>query len=210
MTKSRKRKQPGEQGRDYTPVTVPFMATPAGEPPGIGHWAHRAVWTDRMLATLLENKVRGGKWHTLIDKVFSERNLTDSTHKVLGKKGAPGIDRQTVTDFGEQEREEVLRLHGELRDGNYCPQPVRRTWIPKPGSSEKRPLGIPTVRDRVVQTAMVHVIEPILDATFHERSFGFRHGRGCHDALRCVEELLAAGYVYVVDADLKGYFDHAS
>ena len=68
-------------------------------------------------------------------------------------------------------------------------------------------MGIPTVRDRVVQTALVHVIEPILDATFHERSFGFRHGRGCHDALRCVEELLEAGYVYVVDADLKAYFD---
>jgi RNA-directed DNA polymerase len=66
---------------------------------------------------------------------------------------------------------------------------------------------VPTVRDRVVQTALLHVIEPILDATFHERSFGFRHGRGCHDALRCVEELLNAGNVYVVDADLKGYFD---
>jgi RNA-directed DNA polymerase len=84
---------------------------------------------------------------------------------------------------------------------------VRRSWIPKPGSAEKRPLGIPTIRDRVVQTALVHVIEPILDATFHARSFGFRHGRGCHDALRCVEELLEAGYVYVVDADLKSYFD---
>jgi RNA-directed DNA polymerase len=67
--------------------------------------------------------------------------------------------------------------------------------------------NVPTVRDRVVQTALVHVIEPILDATFHDRSFGFRHGRGCHSALRCVEELLEAGYVYVVDADLKGYFD---
>jgi len=68
-------------------------------------------------------------------------------------------------------------------------------------------LGIPTVRDRVVQTALVHVIEPILDATFHERSYGFRHGRGCHQALRRVEELLDTGHVYVVDADLKGYFD---
>ena len=126
---------------------------------------------------------------------------------MLGKKGAAGVDRQTVEDFAEQEREELRRLHGQLREGSYCPAPVRRTWIPKPGSSEKRPLGIPTVRDRVVQTALVHVIEPILDATFHERSYGFRHGRGCHDALRCAEELRAAGYVYVVDADLKGYFD---
>jgi RNA-directed DNA polymerase len=160
-----------------------------------------------MLATLLEDKVRGGKWHTLIDKVFYELNLFCSAHKVLGKKGAAGVDRQTVENFAEHEREELQKLETQLREGTYVPAPVRRTWIPKPGSSEKRPLGIPTVRDRVVQTALVHVIEPVLDATFHQRSFGFRHGRGCHDALRCVEELLAAGYVYVVDADLKAYFD---
>ena len=137
-------------------------------------------------------------------------NLFCSARKVLGKKGAAGVDRQTVADFAEHEREELRRLHEQLRDGSYRPSPVRRTWIPKPGGSEKRPLGIPTVRDRAVQTALLHVIEPILDATFHERSFGFRHGRGCHDALRCVEELLEAGYVYVVDADLKGYFDTSS
>jgi RNA-directed DNA polymerase len=160
-----------------------------------------------MLATLLENKVRGGKWHTLIDKVCHELNLFSAAHKVVGKKGAAGNDRQTVDDFAEHEREELQRLTKQLGDGTYTPSPVRRTWIPKPGSSEKRPLGIPTVRDRVVQTALVHVIEPILEATFHERSFGFRHGRGCHQALRCVEQLLATGYVYVVDADLKGYFD---
>lgn len=206
MTKSQNRK-PANKGRDYIPVTVPFAATPAGETPGIDQWAHRAVWTDRMLATLLENKVRGGKWHTLIDKVFNELNLFCSARKVLGKKGAAGVDRQTVSDFAEHERKELQQLREQLRDGSYRPAPVRRTWIPKPGSSEKRPLGIPTVRDRVVQTALVHVIEPILDATFHERSFGFRHGRGCHDALRSVEDLLNAGYVYVVDADLKGYFD---
>lgn len=211
MTKSQNRKQPAKQ-RDYIPVTVPFSATLTGEtsdfvPRSIDQWAHRAVWTDRMLATLLENKVRGGKWHTLIDKVFSKLNLFCSARKVLGKKGAAGVDRQTVDDFAEQEREELQRLGEQLRDGTYRPAPVRRTWIPKPGSSEKRPLGIPTVRDRVVQTAVVHVIEPILDATFHERSFGFRKGHGCHDALRCVEELFEAGYVYVVDADLKSYFD---
>jgi RNA-directed DNA polymerase len=207
MTKSQKRKPSAKRRRDYIPVTVPFAATPAGETPGIAQWAHRAVWTDRMLATLLEDKVRGGKWHTLIDKVFGELNLYCSAGKVLAKQGAAGVDRQTVEDFGEHEREELQRLQAELRQGNYAPAAVRRAWIPKPGGSEKRPLGIPTVRDRVVQTALVHVIEPILDATFHPRSFGFRHGRGCHDALRCVEALLAAGYVYVVDADLKSYFD---
>jgi RNA-directed DNA polymerase len=207
MTKPRNRKQAAARQRDYIPVTVPFAATPAGERLGIDQWAHRAVWTDRMLDTLLQNKVKGGKWHTLNDKVFSELNLFCSACKVLGKKGAAGVDRQTVENFSEHERKELSRLHQQLRDGNYRPAAVLRAWIPKPGSSEKRPLGIPTVRDRVVQTAVVHAIEPILDATFHERSFGFRHGRGCHDALRCVEELLEAGYVYVVDADLKSYFD---
>ena len=160
-----------------------------------------------MLDTLLHNKVRGGKWHTLIDKVFDPLNLYTSARRVLGNQGAAGVDQQTVADFDEQSQQELERLHQLLREDRYRPDLVRRAWISKPGSSEKRPLGIPTVRDRVVQTALVHVIEPILDATFHERSYGFRHERGCHDALRRVEELLDAGYVYVVDADLKSYFD---
>ena len=160
-----------------------------------------------MLATLNEGKVRGGKWHTLIDKVYSELNLYSSATKVLGKKGAAGVDGQSVDQFDAHKRKELQRLHESLCEDSYRPAAVRRTWIPKPGSDEKRPLGIPTVRDRVVQTALVHVIEPILDTTFHERSFGFRHGRSCHDALRHVEELLDSGYVYVVDADLKSYFD---
>ena len=202
MTKSRKQKPAKRQ--DYTPVTVPFTATPTGETPGLGQWAHPTVWTDRMLATLLENKVRGGKWHTLIDKVYGEVNLYSSACKVLGKKGAAGVDRQTVVDFAQLQREELARLQQQLKEGSYCPSPVRRTWIDKPGSSEKRPLGIPTVRDRVVQTALVHVIEPILDHTFHERSFGFRHGRGCHHALECVEKLLNAGYVYVLGYSFRG------
>jgi len=200
MTKSRKRKT-------YTPVTVPFSATPTRETPSIDEWAHPAVWTERMLATLNEGKVRGGKWHTLIDKVYSELNLYSSASKVLGKKGAAGVDGQSVDQFDAYKREELKRLHESLCEDNYRPAAVRRTWIPKPGSNEKRPLGIPTVRDRVVQTGLVHVIEPILDATFHERSFGFRHGRSCHDALRVVESLLNSGYDYVVDADLKSYFD---
>jgi RNA-directed DNA polymerase len=160
-----------------------------------------------MLTTLLQTKVRGGKWHTLYDKVMSRQNLYSSARKVVGKKGAAGVDRQTVQDFSEIHWQEIDRLDHELRDESYRPVAVRRVEIPKPGSNEKRALGIPSVRDRVVQTALVHVLEPIFDQTFHDRSFGFRRERGCHDALRCVEQLLADGYVYVVDADLKGYFD---
>lgn len=192
--------------RNYIPETVPFAATPTGETPSIAQWAHPTVWTERMLATLASG-VKGGKWHTLIDKVFDLRNLYASASKVLGKRGAAGVDGQTVAGFSTHGQQEIQRLREELRTDRYRPQSVRRAWIPKPGSDEKRPLGIPTVRDRVVQTALVHVIEPILDNEFHPRSFGFRHGRGCHHALTCVENLLTAGHVYVVDADLKSYFD---
>ena len=195
---------------NYKAITVPFAATQRAETQGIAQWAHPLVWTESMLSTLLENKLKGGKWHTLYDKVMSERNLSVSAMKVVDKQGAAGVDRQTVQVFAERHREEIDRLQMELKDESYRPLPVRRAEIPKPGSNEKRALGIPTVRDRVVQTALVHVLEPIFDQTFHDRSFGFRHGIGCHDALRCVERLLSEGYVYVVDADLKSYFDHSS
>lgn len=161
-----------------------------------------------MLTTLLENRVRGGKWHALIDKVYAPRNLFTASRKVTGKRKAAGVDGQSCEAFEEHLLVETRRLSEEIRTGSYRPNAVRRVHIPKPGRpNETRPLGIPTVRDRVVQRAIVNVIEPILDHQFHERSFGFRHGRGAHDALRIVEQKLQAGCVYVVDADLKGYFD---
>jgi RNA-directed DNA polymerase len=187
-------------------ATVPFQATPAGQPPTVREWANRVVWTERMLTTL-EQGVRGGRWHTLIDKVYQPSNLWLASMHVLGNQGAAGVDQQTVEEFGMQDMAETQRLSEELRTEQYRPQPVKRVWIPKPGSTEKRPLGIPTVRDRVVQTALLHVLEPIFDSTFAEHSYGFRRGRGCHHALERIEALLHAGYVYIVDADLKSYFD---
>jgi len=162
-----------------------------------------------MLNTL-HTGVRGGKWHTLIDKVFAPLNLDAASRKVIGKGGAAGVDHQSVEDFAAHRCQELDRLQESLRSGTYRPQLVQRVWIPKPGSHEKRPLGIPTVRDRVVQTALLHVMEPIFDVTFSHHSYGFRHGRGCHHALERVEQMLEAGNVYVVDADLKSYFDTIS
>lgn len=188
------------------PVTVPFAATPAGQSPPIAEWANRVVWTDRMLATL-HNGVRGGRWHTLSDKVYSSLNLYVASNHVLANEGAAGVDHQTVANFQENHLQELQRLEEALRTDSYRPQAIRRTWIPKLGSKELRPLGVPTVRDRVVQTALLHVLEPIFDHTFAEHSYGFRHGRGCHHALERVEALLREGKVYVVDADLKSYFD---
>jgi len=195
--------------RNYQPVTVPFAATPAGEPPSVPDWANPSVWTDRMLTTL-EQGVRGGRWHTLIDKVYAPQNLFAASGNVIGNGGAAGVDHQTVEGFLARRQEELDRLHEALRANTYRPRAVRRVWIPKPGSQEQRPLGVPTVCDRVVQTALLHVLEPIFDVTFSEHSYGFRHGRGCHHALERVESLLAAGNVYVVDADLKSYFDTIS
>ena len=162
------------------------------------------------MLTTLEQGVRGGKWHTLIDKVYAPLNLFAASSHVIGNQGAAGVDHQTVEGLQANRLKELDKLHEALRTNTYRPQAVRRVWIPKPGSTEQRPLGVPTVRDRVVQTALLHVLEPIFEATFLPVSYGFRHGRGCHHALERVEELLRAGHVYVVDADLKSYFDTIS
>lgn len=188
-----------------TPATVP-LAQQAGDAPRLWTCAKPCVWTLRMLTTLVEG-VEGGKWFRLFDKVFAERNLLASLQQVAKKRGAAGVDHVTVPEFTRQSPENLRQLSDALKDGSYRPQAIRRVHIPKPGSKETRPLGIPTVRDRVVQAAIVNVIEPIFERDFAERSYGFRPGRGCKDALRRVDALLKAGYVYVVDADLKGYFD---
>ncbi|MCX7424506.1 MAG: reverse transcriptase domain-containing protein [Planctomycetia bacterium] len=184
------------------PVKVSFAATPAGEPSSVNDWANPCVWTDRML-TALRQGVRGGRWHTLIDKVYAPLNLFAASSHVIGNGGAAGVDHQTVEGFLAHRQKELQRLHESLRTNTYRPQAVKRVWIQKPGSKEQRPLGVPVVRDRVVQTALLHVLEPIFDVTFSPHSHGFRRGRGCHHALERVEELLENGYVYVVDADLK-------
>lgn len=159
-----------------------------------------------MLTALIQG-VEGGTWFRLFDKVFAERNLMAACQQVAQKKGAAGVDHQTTAEFVSQFPEGLWRLSDSLKSGEYRPQAIRRVHIPKPGTTETRPLGIPTVRDRVVQAALVNVIEPIFERDFADQSYGFRPGRSCKDALRRVDTLLKAGYVHVVDADLKGYFD---
>jgi RNA-directed DNA polymerase len=192
--------------REEQPSAVPATAQQDGVDLGRWLWTELSVWTVRMLTALVQG-VKGGKWFRLIDKVWSERNLRASYCKVAANKGAPGVDHVTVEEFERELDSNVAKLTKALSEGSYEPQAIRRTFIPKPGSNEQRPLGIPTVRDRVVQGAVRHVIEPIFENDFAAHSYGFRPGRGCKDALRRVDELLKQGYVYVVDADLKSYFD---
>jgi RNA-directed DNA polymerase len=159
-----------------------------------------------MLAAL-EVGVKGGRWYSLMDKVHPETSLRAAFAHVARNRGAAGVDHVTVEAFAADLDGNVRRLSDHLRTGIYCPQAIRRHWIPKPGSKEQRPLGIPTVRDRVVQTALRAALEPIFERDFAAHSYGFRPGRGCKDALRRVDDLLHSGHVYIVDADLKSYFD---
>ena len=198
-----------DTAKGRAPVAVPEEAIRAGEaaaPAKARSYAEPAVWTERMLATLVEG-VRGGKWYSLMDKVHADRSLRAAFARVRANQGSSGVDHVTVEMFETGLDDNLRQLGEELRTGEYCPQAIRRHYIPKPGSTEKRPLGIPTVRDRVVQTALRLVLEPIFEQDFAPHSYGFRPGRGCKDALRRVDELLKDGAVFVVDADLKSYFD---
>jgi RNA-directed DNA polymerase len=172
-------------------------------------WVERSIWTDRMLRTL-ERGIEGGKWFALIDKVYRKANLQSAFNQVWRNGGSAGVDGQSVQQFEAQEEHQLQQLSQELQRGSYWPAAVKRVWIPKPGSTEKRPLGIPVVRDRVVQTALRNVIEPIFEKDFAQYSYGFRPRRGTKDALRRVEELLNQAHHWVVDADIKGYFDSIS
>jgi len=169
-------------------------------------WIEQRVWTERML-TRLEASEPTTVWYGLWDKVISERNLQAAFWAVWRNRGAPGVDGQSVTQFEAQEQAELAKLGEELRSKRYHRQPARRAWIPKPGTTEQRPLGIPAVRDRTVEAALKHVLEPIFERDFAEHSYGFRPGRGCREAVQRVEQLLEEGRHWCVDLDFKSYFD---
>jgi RNA-directed DNA polymerase len=168
-------------------------------------WAEASIWTERMVSALV-NGVKGGKWFSLVDKVIRPTTLDVAWRKVARNKGAAGVDDQSIERFAAQAERYLRELHDSLKDGSYRPSPVKRVEIPK-GDGRTRPLGIPTVKDRIVQTALKMAIEPIFEVQFRPGSYGFRPGRRCKDALREVDRLLKEGYAHVVDADLKGYFD---
>jgi RNA-directed DNA polymerase len=148
------------------------------------------------------------RFHFVYDKVYRDDVLVHAYAVSRHKGGAPGVDGQT---FGDVEAYGVERWLGELgeelHDGRYKPQAVRRVMIPKPGGTGERPLGIPTIRDRVVQTAAKLVLEPIFEADFDEAAYGYRPGRSAQQAVQRVHETLREGHTEVVDADVSKYFD---
>ena len=192
--------------KETKPTLVPQSAKQVGEIHDRWSWVEPSVWTARML-TALETGVKGGKWFSLIDKVYRKSTLEAAFYRVQANKGCAGVDNQTITQFLHRLSEHLSYASETIRTQKYRPGAIKRVWIPKPGSKAKRPLGIPTVLDRVIQTALRNVLEPIFERDFAEHSYGFRPLRGCKDALRRVDELLKAGYNWVLDADLKSYFD---
>jgi RNA-directed DNA polymerase len=171
-------------------------------------WTEASVWTDRMVSALV-NGVKGGRWYSLMDKVYAPATLLAAWRKVQANGGAAGVDGQSIKRFAARHVDYLAELGSALNEGAYRPQPVKRIEIPK-GDGRMRPLGIPAVKDRIVQTALKFVIEPIFEETFQPGSYGFRPGRGCKDALREVDRLIRDGYTYVVDADLENYLNPLS
>jgi RNA-directed DNA polymerase len=177
----------------------------AGGQPRTWWWAEASIWTDRMMSAL-GNGVKGGKWFSLVDKVIRPATLEAAWRKVERNKGTAGVDGQGIERFAAGAERYLTELHENLKNDSYRPSPVKRVEIPK-GNGQTRPLGIPTVKDRIVQTALKMAIEPIFEVQFRPGSYGFRPGRSCKDALREVDRLLKEGFIHVVDADLKSYFD---
>lgn len=191
---------------EIAPALVSEKTTQVGEIRSRWPWVEPSIWTDRMLAAL-ERGIEGNKWYSLCDKAFSLQSLRSAFAKVKANDGAKGVDGVTISRFEENLDANLEHLHRQLMAGEYRPHAVRRVWIPKPGTSEKRPLGIPTVKDRVIQTAIKAAIEPIFERKFCDCSFGFRPGRSCHQALSRVWKGLRRGEAYIVDADLRKFFD---
>jgi len=193
------------QSESKAPVVSATATQGAKTHAGKWTWVEASVWNERMLAAL-ENGVKGGRWFSLIDKVYRPQTLRAAWRKVAKNAGAAGVDRQSVAQFRAGAELYLVELEQALKRGSYKPLAVRRVEISK-GAGKMRPLGIPVVKDRIVQTAIKFVIEPIFEREFLEMSYGFRPQLGCKEALREVERLLKEGYTHVVDADITSYFD---
>ncbi len=159
----------------------------------------------RRLAEWL-NPTGAKKVHSLVDKVYQRKNLEIAWERVRANRGSGGVDGQSLETFGAQLDQELDRLHTELKQNTYRPQPVRQVPIPKPGKpGELRTLGIPTIYDRICQQALLNRLEPIFEPVFDEANFGYRRGRSTKDALRKVWREIHSGQEWIVDADLKDF-----
>lgn len=190
------------------------LPTEANDRCGGIDWSRYPAWTESMRAALRTRQESKGKWFSLIDRMWDRRQLQaawdriDERVKGEARNRGAGVDGVTVESFAKRAGEEIDRLAAELKNGSYRPRPVKRHYIPKPGTTKKRPLGLPCVRDKVVQEALRSLIEPIFEVEFLEGSHGFRQERSTETACQWLEQSLARGKVWIVDADITGFFDN--
>ncbi|HEY5191310.1 MAG TPA: reverse transcriptase domain-containing protein, partial [Candidatus Deferrimicrobium sp.] len=142
----------------------------------------------------------------LLEEVLRRENLMEGLKRVRSNRGAPGVDGMTVEALTPYLKEHWARIREELLGETYVPQPIRRVEIPKPDGKGVRLLGIPTVLDRLIQQSILQVLTPVFDPHFSESGYGFRPGRGCHDAVVAARTHVEAGYRFVVDMDLEKFF----
>lgn len=171
-------------------------------------WTEALIWTDSML-TALSNGVKGNKWFSLIDKTYRPQVLKNAWLKVKANKGAAGVDKISIQMFEANQDRYLEEIEQELKMGTYQPKAVKRQYIPKE-KGKVRPLGIPTIKDRIAQQAVKVTIEPIFENEFLETSYGFRPEKGAKEAIAKVSGLIEEGYIWVVDADITSYFDNIS
>jgi len=192
---------------EWSTASEPGKIAKELEKPGTMQEGTAAKTTGGTLGNIAKSGEMMKKWYSLIDKVYDRKNLYKSYRSVRANKGAPGIDGETVEAYGANLEEEIDKLHHELKTGTYEPNPVLRVEIPKPDEN-KRPLGIPTVRDRVVQQAVLNILQPIFDSEFHPSSYGYRPNRSCQQAVAKAERYMNKyGLRHVVDMDLSKCFD---
>jgi RNA-directed DNA polymerase len=197
------RKRPEKDGVGQLVLQIAF---PQGEArDGTGETEANGLGASGVSSAARIKPERKRKWYSLIDKVYALPNLQAAWEHVAANRGAGGIDGMSIEQFREHADQRLEQLAHDLRSKSYRPQPVRRVFIPKGGGA--RPLGIPTVRDRIVQQALRQVLEPIFEEKFSHRSHGFRPERGCATALAVVDRAVRHGYQWMVDADLQAFFD---
>jgi group II intron reverse transcriptase/maturase len=149
---------------------------------------------------------RGVTTMELMEMILSKENLNRAYKKVKANKGASGVDKLTTEELGDYIKENKEEILTSIRNRRYIPKPVRRVYIPK-SNGKKRPLGIPTAMDRVIQQAVAQPISDIYEKEFSEYSYGFRPNRSCHDAIKQALDYLNSGYLWVVDIDIEQFFD---
>ena len=151
--------------------------------------------------------IRIRTYYTLKDKIVDKWNMHNAAQNVFRNEGSAGVDNQSIEEYEENYKLNMREAHRQLKEDRYEPSPVLRVFISK-GDGRQRPLGIPTVKDRVVQESFRRILEPIFEKVFCDCSYGFRPGRSAFDAIMKIEEYREQGYKWVVDADIKGYFDN--